>query len=635
MCGIAGALSPGVADLSPAVAAMVAALRHRGPDDSGQEAMPTGAGELALGSTRLAIVDLSAAGHMPMRDPETGNLVAYNGEIYNFPELRRELEAAGDRFRSGTDTEVLLRAYARWGTGCLPRLRGMFAFALWDAGRRELLLARDPAGKKPLYLAERPGRVAFASEVRALLASGLVERRLDRAGLETFLFNGFCVAPATLVEGVSALLPGHFLRLSGTGERLELARYDPIDEARDAGAPRADAEAVLDTLREAVRLRLVADVPLGAFLSGGLDSAAVVALMAEASSAVRTFSIGFEESAYDESGPARWVAERFATRHSAIRLSRDDFMAWLDDGLAAFDLPSFDGLNTYCVSRAAREAGLTVALSGIGADELFGGYPFFRSIPRLRRMAGLLHALGPVLRTAVDRVARPGTDRLRGGWKVAELLRLGRPDDPVIACYQTAQMLFPGWSRTALLGGPERTRWGLPAAFLDLLSGELAGAGDPAAAVSLLASRLFLGERCLRDSDTMSMAVSLELRAPFTDRELVRLLRRVPGAERCAGAPDKPYEWRLLRPLLGDDFPLRGKQGFVFPFEQWLRAPGYRATLRDRLGDRRLVADCGLRPAVVEGLLDSFERQPGRVPWSRIWALHVLLDWCARHRVSA
>jgi asparagine synthase (glutamine-hydrolysing) len=446
MCGIAAVIGAGEAE--PGVRAMVEAVRHRGPDDSGV-VQPAGR-PLALGCARLAIIDLSPAGHMPMTDPATGNVIAYNGEVYNFRELRRDLEAEGERFRSGTDTEVLLRAYAIWGRDFVERLRGMFAFALWDAGRREVLLARDRLGEKPLYYAPGPPLVA-ASEVRALLATGLVSRRLDPAALDSYLVNGFVVSPRTILRDVLSLLPGHLLAVAEDGRVLEERRYWRLP-APGAAAPAAEAAARLRSdLERSVTERLISDVPLGAFLSGGLDSTTVVALMTRAGGEVRTFSVTFEDPVYDESAHSRRAAERFRTRHTEVRLTRDEFEARMDAAVAALDQPSFDGMNTYFVSRAARESGLTVALSGTGADELFGGYPFFRQVERLER-ARRLWARTP----GAGGAAAWASERLRrvsGPAKVLDLLAADVPRGlETLAAYQAVQTLFPDWSRRELLG---------------------------------------------------------------------------------------------------------------------------------------------------------------------------------------
>lgn len=639
MCGIAGILGGG--DHTQAITCMVAAMRHRGPDDNGvwsDSPLPEGSGvRAALGNTRLAIIDLSSAGHMPMADPQTGNSITYNGEIYNFPELRRELESAGDCFRSGSDTEVILRAYARWGAECVLYLRGMFAFAIWDSARRELFLARDRIGKKPLYYCRNTsGQFLFASEIRALLASGLVDRRLDPAALDIYLFNGFMVSPQTMIRDVNSLMPGHWMRVDADGRIVETRRYwrlppDPAPARRDL------QDEIRARLEEAVRRRLISDAPLGAFLSGGLDSSTIVALMARAGGDVRTFSITFDEATYDESSFSNWVARKFGTSHTEVRLRRDQFESWLPDALAAMDQPTFDGLNTYYVSRAARESGLTVALSGAGGDELFGGYAFFRDVPLVLRVGQAARLMPPPFSTALHRWFGRPLFKVSGPLKTLDLLEGARncpADRLLLAAYQTAQMHFPRRVRDAVLAGAAPRAWfGLPPEFVSFA--EEAGAnGDRTARLSAYALALFLAERCLRDIDAMSMGVSLEVRAPFTDHLLIESVWQTAGSVRCAGAPDKSFEWGLVRPYLGSDYPYRKKQGFVFPFEEWLRAPAFLEQIRAMLLNASLSERIGLRPQTVREIAGAFSGNTVRVPWSRIWSLFALFHWCERNQVS-
>ncbi|HET9315340.1 MAG TPA: asparagine synthase (glutamine-hydrolyzing) [Vicinamibacteria bacterium] len=635
MCGIAGAIGPG-ADAALA-AALIGRLRHRGPDDEGTWTAPPGGPQACLVSTRLAIIDLSAAGHMPMADERTGNVIAYNGEVYNFRELRAELEGLGERFGSGTDTEAVLKAYGRWGPECVARLQGMFAFAIWDKHRQELLLARDRLGEKPLYFAASEDGFAFASEVRALLASGRVARRVDVAALDDYLLNGFVVSPRTLAAGVRSLLPGHWMRVDARGKTLETRRYwrlpvPPPPEPRDLSALR-------DRLLESTRQRLISDVPLGAFLSGGLDSTTQVALMSRLGGDVRTFSITFDEAEFDESAHSSAAARRFGTRHTEVRLRRDRFEAWLPDAVAALDQPSFDGLNTYFVSRAARESGLTVAVGGSGADELFGGYPFFRWVPWLERLSAAGAWLpAAVRRVVVSALARPltlaGPAKLLALWDAPAAVGVtGRR----ARAYQSTQTLFPSWSRRFLEGRAigDGVVAGLPPEFVSMVEDELPADCSPLEAVSRLALRLFLGERCLRDADATSMAVSLELRAPFVDHALVEAALAYPASVRCRGIPDKPFAWELAAPFLGEGYPRRRKQGFIFPFERWLREGAALASVRASLSTEGLPASIGLDERAVRTLLRAFADGPHRIPWSRVWALHVVLDWCRRHGLRA
>lgn len=649
MCGIAGAVGIAQALSMDVVNRMTEAQYHRGPDDSGTQRIDAITGACWLGSRRLAIIDLSPAGRMPMTDPTSGNSIVYNGEVHNFLALRRDLEAKGERFCSRTDTEVVLRLYSRHGLGCLEQLRGMFAWAIWDVARQELVLARDRAGEKPLYYVELPGAFLFASEVRALLASGLVERRIDRESLEVYLANGFLVSPGTIVRGVRSLMPGHWLRVSGIGRVVGGGCYwRPPRPARGSASPKDEAgyeDTARTLLRDAVRLRAISDVPLGVFLSGGLDSSVIAALLSQEGADVRTLSIAFSEEKFDESRFARAVASHLGTAHTEALVTHQDFVHWLPQALQALDQPSFDGLNTFCVAKVAREAGLTVALSGIGADELFGGYPFVRTAPAVNMVARLVRSsrLRPAFRAWTKRQAADAA--LSGYKKLADLAvdewpAIGTVAGRRLASYEVAQLLFPSWSRAQLLactpreaGTSQAGNGALPSALVDVVREDLAML-DPVGATSLLAWRLFLGERCLRDTDTMSMGVSLETRAPFTDHLFVEHLLRIPVSVRCRGAPSKAFEWQIFGNLLAPALPPRQKQGFTFPFALWLRRPEVAAMIRATLEDTRLLSYIGLNPQSVRLIWNGFTAQPSRIPWSRGWALYVLAQWCQCNGVS-
>jgi len=424
MCGICGYAVLGPAgelprpDAETVVRRMVGALAHRGPDDRGGE--PLDGRRVVLGHTRLSILDLTPAGRQPMRDPVSDDRVVFNGEIYNFRALRRDLERRGHTFASRGDTEVLLRSYAAEGLDAVARWRGMFACVIWDASARTLHLVRDRLGIKPLYYYRDGARLLFASEVRALLASGRVPLRLNREALATYLAFGSVQEPLTLVAGVYALQPGHTLTLA-TGDLCEREYWDAAlaagggdgavsSLATGAAGTKTEAgteAALLEVLRDAVGAHLVSDAPLGAFLSGGIDSGVVAALAREMlPRRAHTFCVGFASGALDESEAAARAARRLGTDHRAIPVTRDEALATLPGFLAALDQPSFDGLNTYIVARAARQAGVKVALSGLGGDELFGGYPLFHQIPLLRRAQHAWSFAPPPVQGAAGAVLR-------------------------------------------------------------------------------------------------------------------------------------------------------------------------------------------------------------------------------------
>src|SRR5690349_7014967 len=495
MCGIAGFVDNTGSLGMEALANASQAIAHRGPDDSGLQILSAGKLRVGLANRRLAILDLSPAGHQPMHDPQSGNWIVYNGEVYNFAEIRRRLEAEGASFTSHCDTEVILKAYGQWGTACPQHFRGMFAFAIWDASQQQLFLARDRLGIKPLYYAISDGGMLFASEVRAILASGHISRRLNEVALAQYLSFGSISEPETIIEGVSALAPGHcLLWKSGGVEDFAYWELRPPDRLDAADAAQVEQK-VAELLNEAVSLRCVSDVPIGVFLSGGIDSSAIVAALHRLGTPnVGTFSLVFQEQDFTESDFSRRVARKFRTEHSEIVATQADVIDAIPDALRAMDQPSVDGINTFMVSREARRAGFKVALSGLGGDEVFAGYETFRSVPRMERLRRLVprhlgNAIGQGLR-ALD-----SSDRAR---KFHTLLGGGTTSP-----YAVARMLFVPEQQRKMLqhGGNEAVeRAAQP------LRGALAHARgfDDVNRVSYLELRNYLLNTLLRDTDCMS-----------------------------------------------------------------------------------------------------------------------------------
>ncbi len=640
MCGIAGAIGRLDDEVIAAVRRASERERHRGPDADGFFQSAIAGPGVAFAHRRLAIIDLSADGIQPMTDSRSGAVIVFNGEIYNYLELREELEAAGVSFGTRTDTEVLLQSYLHWGVECLPRLRGMFAFAVWDPRRRRVLLARDRLGIKPLYYARvaRPGNgelLLFASELRAILSTGFVERRLDAAAVETYLWQGFVAGEQSIVQGVRRLEPGTSVLVELDGLRScetrywSLPPYSPNDGALAALGPE---------LEKAVRLRLISDVPLGIFLSGGIDSSAVTALASRAApGGIRTFNVAFEEASFDESAHARTIAQHLGAEHTEVRLSQGSFVNRLDDALSALDQPTFDAINTYFVSRAVRETGITVALAGTGGDELFGGYASFSELPKLAALArlgrraprGVVRALAGLLTRAMAIAYGPVPPQVRWG-KLPDLLRA----DGLLELYQLSYALFTPHFSSQL--APElaarRTRVGLSAARVEALEKMIAGSPS-LHAVAMLELASFVGERLLPDTDAASMAVALEVRVPLLDHRVVELLAGVAPARRFEPLPRK----QLLRDLALDGLDPalfeRPKQGFVLPIGDWLRG-----RLRDRvsgvLADRVACQSVGLDPDAVGRLWNAYQQGSPGIYWSRPWSLFVLLDWCRREGAS-
>jgi asparagine synthase (glutamine-hydrolysing) len=629
---------------------MTDAIAHRGPDSAGfwTSSADEGGRGCMLGHRRLSIIDLSHAADQPMNDVcgDRAKTIVFNGEIYNFKDLRHDLEAAGQQFRSTGDTAVMLRLLALEGPRAVRKLRGMFAFGLWDDRARRLVLARDPHGIKPLYVCRNPNphgewSLVFSSEVRSILASGLVGRaRLNRRAVVSIVWNGFVAGPETAVEGVESLRPGEVRVVDSTGEVKCTETYWRMPAA-DRKGDTGEAE-LREVLADSVKRHLISDVPVGIFLSSGVDSSAVANLAQKTSDApVHTFTLAFEEATFNEGIHASRIAKAIGTEHHEIVLTGPEFAGALDKAIDTLDQPTFDGLNSYYISKAVREAGLTVALVGTGGDELFGGYGSFHVLPTMlkwERRSRLIPArakviIAELLRKVVSPTRNPSTPPQTRWAKFPAMVRAG---DNLLALYQLAYALFlPEFQGRLLLDGDgaAATENGLSFEMLERLQDEI-GDHSPLSAVSILEQRLFLGERLLRDTDAASMAVCLETRLPFVDSVVTEAVGGLADEERYAPVGSK----RLLRRigLEGLDLALfdRPKTGFVLPFDRWIRE-SLGAVMDDTMRDSTMARSAGLNGDAVADLWRAFQARSPGLYWSRIWALYVLIRWCHRHHVYA
>jgi len=619
MCGIAGyaGAAPGGRGAAQILGErMCGTLTHRGPDDAGVWTRADGTAMLA--HRRLSIIDLSPLGHNPMAWDDGRVWITFNGEIYNFLELRRELEADGYRFRSRTDTEVILAAYDKWGLDCVQRFAGMFAFALWDEPKRRLWLVRDRLGKKPVYYSEANGTIRFASELKAIVADGAFSRDVDAAALGLYLRYGYVPSPRTIYEHARKLPPGHFL--TWENGRSQVIRYwDPVPFAL-THPPRgaAEAEAELESrLATAISQRMIADVPLGAFLSGGIDSSLVVALMQEQSAdRVRTFTIRFENPAFNEADHAAAVARHLGTDHHEKTCDERQLLDVVDRLPEMFDEPFADSsaVPTYLVSKIAREK-VTVALSGDGGDELFLGYPrygFHTTAAAVMRMPRpLRHAAAAIAgQVAIRKLQRAASvlrsdDRDHYGrfvswWTPPEVLALtGREPEP-------AALYADAFERSETMSRLDRP------ALLDVVS--------------------YLPEDILTKVDRASMAVSLETRAPLLDHRVVELALSLSPSLKRRGRTTK---W-LLRRLLYKRVPRalieRPKMGFGVPLADW-----FRGALRERMESYVAggeMESLGLDPRPVRAMWQQFKRGDSHRT-DLLWQMFMLIAWARRFRPAA
>ena len=624
MCGIAGFINfdPSAQPENPdkVLRSMLDALRHRGPDDRGEERIESANGPaLHLGHQRFSIIDLSQAGHQPMANDDKSVWVSTNSEIYNYKELRSEL---GDKFsfQSQSDTEVLLRAYEYWGIGCLDRLVGMFSFAIWDSQREALFVARDRLGIKPLYYHIKDQQFAFASELRSLLASDLTEKSINPTGLYHYLSFGHAKAP--IVNSINELKPGHYLWIDKNGHWEEKEYWHPLKgDGSSAGVLPATKiqQQVRTCIEEAVSCRRVSDVPLGAFLSGGIDSSVVVGTLASISEdPVTTLTIGFAEKDFDESEYSKEIADRYKTKHHVLRLDEEQLLEALPASLSAMDQPTIDGINTYLIARSAHEVGLKVALSGLGGDELFGGYPSFQLLPKLRKswlklMPQALMKLGVGLGKGffpADHATKL-EHWVQGKWSGAHEYFLIR----ALFCQNPVSDLFADktQAQTEIAKDFQRTQ--------KLV--EQFPADDMFNQVSYLETFHYLQNMLLRDVDMMSMAHPLEVRVPFMDHRLVEMMFRLPGREKSGGSA-KSLLLNSMRSVLPESVGRRKKMGFTFPFEIWMRG-ALRPEIESVLLSRMQQLDGLVSQPAVEKVWNDF--LAGQVSWSRPWALYVLKSW--------
>jgi asparagine synthase (glutamine-hydrolysing) len=647
MCGICGVIGIQRAELAEEITRrMMGALEHRGPDEDGILVAPSA----ALGMRRLSIIDLPG-GHQPVFN-ETGNVaIVFNGEIYNFPQLRKTLEGSGHAFRTHSDTEVIVHAYEEWGEQCLRELRGMFATAIWDArssgtsgeGARQaqIFLARDRLGIKPLYYAAAGGALLFSSEVRSLLASGRLQPRLSPDSLEAFLTFGSVVEPSTLVEGVFSIPPGHCLAFPADAPPAKPSPkpywiYSDAVLQQEGPPPKTFQEAaklLRPLLEETVREHLIADVPLGVFLSSGLDSTSLVALGSRFQSNLHTFTVVFPEQRYSEARISRETAKRFKTRHQEVLLAPDTLVAQLEDAVKSLDQPTMDGLNTYFVSRAARQGGLKVALSGLGSDEIFGGYSTFVSTPR----AAFVSGLGRWIPAPFRRLTAAAAVRIAAGDAVRKAAAAWRsPEDFPHAYYFTRLLFTPSRVQRLLAPYFESAEYSrnreYPWRARMRETARQAGRLDSFTSVSCFELQSYMVNTLLRDTDSASMANSLEVRVPFLDHRLVEFVGRLPKSVKYTRDVPKSLLVEALSDLLPDEVVGQSKRTFTLPWDVWLRGPlGVR--LSQDLSNLTPPLRQYMNPRAVRGAWQNFVI--GQTNWSRPWSLFVLNEWVRHHVTDA
>lgn len=623
MCGIVGILGlEGIFNPEQCLDRMMAKMNHRGPDADGKFVC----GSVVLGHKRLAIIDLQEASNQPFRSSDGRYVLVFNGEIYNYKDIKAQL--VDYVFKTNSDTEVLLAAMMKWGPSALQLLNGMFAFALWDNVEEKLLLVRDRLGIKPLYYAQGNQQFIFGSEIRSLLASDLVPRKLNHAALREYLQYQTVHAPNTMVSQVNMLMPGTYIEVSDNTVKH-------IDYWKPWQNKHADADVITvqknirEKLTRSVEKRLVSDVPFGAFLSGGIDSSLIVGIMAERlGNKVDTFNVSFDESEFSEAKYARQIAEKFKTHHHEIRLTPSAFLEALPDALAAIDHPSGDGPNSWIVSRETKKQGITMALSGLGGDELFAGYDVFRQIPAVSEKGWILSfpmALRKMAGMALEKY-KPGMHSM----KQAEILR---------SDYFDLENLYPVFRKVLMEGQIDAlltaTSARKPNAVKAMIH-ELERYDDferlpKLSRIGIAEMSSYMQNVLLRDTDQMSMAHALEVRVPFLDHELVEYATYIGDNLKYPTSP-KRLLVESFAELLPSSIVNRPKMGFVLPWDHWMKNE-----LHDFCTERlSYLSEIGvLEKSGVNGLWQQFLASDPKVSWSRIWPLVVLSDWIKTNHIEA
>jgi asparagine synthase (glutamine-hydrolysing) len=627
MCGIAGIASRKVESrFAAAVERMVGELAHRGPDSHGVQDLSA----CILANTRLAIVDLGERGRQPMCNEDSTVWITYNGECYNADQFRPLLLSRGHRFRTATDTEVILHLYEEFGDQCTEKLRGMFAFAIWDSRMQRLMLARDRLGIKPLYYALTANGIIFGSEIKALLASELVPRKLDGAGIRAYLELGHIPPPWTAIQGVTPLEPGHIGIWQGAKWQTKAYWKLPVStNGFSHDSPEKIAGNLRDILLDSSRCQLMSDVPIALFLSGGVDSAVIGALMRRAGAdRLTALTIGFEEESFDESEPSQRTAELLGISHRIIRLPASQTAKSLDHALWAMDQPTMDGLNAYWISRVAADEGFKVALSGQGGDELFGGYPSVAWFNRFSHVAGWLKPFPKIAgRELFDHRGLP--------FRWRKLSYLVGADDPFVAAQLAVRLMFLEKDAHEMLNpalAPANSPFEAKE-FLAELAQPTEGRGLQER-IAFLDFPAHLEARLLRDGDAMSMANSLEVRPILLDHPVVEYVLALPPSIRLQNKKlllDATQEYMpagLLHELSS-----RPKRTFTFPFERWF-GDALRPAIDEAFRPERLASAGVLNPDAVTKLWRRYLKEPAAVGWSRLWCVFVLARWCETMRVG-
>ncbi len=613
MCGISGFINTSFEKNQ--LDNMLLHMQHRGPDDKGVFIKPDNA--IGLGQVRLSIIDLSEQGHQPMFSADGNYVIVFNGEIYNFKDIKLNLQTLGSSFKSNSDTEVLLHAYQKWGTACLEQLNGMFAFAIHDIAKNTTFIARDRFGEKPFYYTRLSNNgFVFSSEIRALLASKVVNPVLNRAVLPEFLAQQTVHYPNTLIKDVYSLEPAHYI-LIGKDTFVKKCYWKAEIKSIDIDHKKA-LQQVRDLFIDGVEKRLVSDVPLGAFLSGGIDSTILVGVASQLNkNAFNTYTVAFDDPAFKDGYYSQIAAKHFGSKHHEIKLSMQDVLHEIPLALQGIDHPSADGVNSYLVSKAVKKEGLKVALSGLGGDEIFGGYASFKQLSSLSQKNKYVKLMPSSLRKAIVNPFVKATTSIKAQ-KIAAYLQ---SDLSIAKNYATTRQFFFNTQITKLV------------------EQEFAGyhphASNKASNysysnISILESSYYMHDVLLRDTDQMSMANSLEVRAPFLDHRLFELVLSLDNSHKINPTINKSLFVNALIDYIPQELLHRPKQGFSMPFDNWMRNELNLFCLQQLayLKDNKIF-----NAQVIDEYWNYYLNKISNLNWARIWLLVSLSNWLQINKI--
>lgn len=618
MCGISGVITKKICreDCVARVSSMISAQRHRGPDDEGIWSITSGDAVISFGHNRLSIIDITNEGHQPMTERKDGNVIVFNGEVYNYKEIKTKLLGRGYQFKSQTDTEVILNAYTEWGGECFKEFRGIFAISIWDNKNKKLVIARDHMGVKPLYYYFDGNSFFFASEVRALLAAN-IPAQLSKEALNSLLSYGSVQEPYTMIESVRSLYPGSYAILNENFEIKESRFWNPnfcTSKVKDIFEAEEETKYLLE---DAIQLQLVSDVPLGAFLSGGIDSSAIVSLMRRVNpdADLRTFSIIFDDPKYDEREYARLVAKKNRTLHQELLMTGDMVKQSLTAMISSYDQPSVDGFNSWCVSKLVKDSGITVALSGVGGDELFVGYGDFSKPRQLYKFASFMEKFPNFVGNGIEYIA----------WN-EKIRKLGESVTFKYDPYFLSRKVFSNNQYIKLIEKEFQTDcygWLHKSYDGDLYDKYI----DDISKISWLDQRTYMLSTLLRDTDQMSMAHSLEIRVPLLDHKVVEYVTSLPKEIKMSAQTPKHLLVKAAKDGIPEECIYRRKQGFTFPFDAYIQRE-----LKSEL-ESFYLGDCSplFKKVGLKDLWLSYKK--GKCAWSRILLLFIVDRWINKYRV--